>query len=282
MVLHSKPNRLLGRKRTTSPITSKSNSHVKWLRSLHERRGRESSGALLIEGPKAVRQALYSGIAPVSIAISTQLAETAQGTLAAIPQGMRVIEMTPEVFGTVSDTLNSQGIVAAFPLPHWVPEHPYESDMPVLVLDRVQDPGNVGTLIRTAAAVDADCVLLTTGCADPYSPKVVRSSAGAVFAVSIATCTHDVLSRYLANVPKRVAAVGGMPDTIYEADLSGGCAILIGNESSGLSEELLRLATVRVSIPMLRGIESLNAAVAGSILLYESLKQRTEHAGRSI
>ncbi len=252
---------------------------MKWFRNLRERRGREAEGAFLVEGPRALSEALRAGAVPSAVLYSPELSERysyAADVLQRVPPDSLVFAATEPVLQSVGDTATTQGIVAAFALPG-VPSLSFQADTSlVLVLDRLRDPGNVGTLLRSAAAAGADAVLLSLGCADPFNPKVVRSSAGGVFAVQHAVLPWPDIKTLLAVLPRRYAADTAGRRAYYQAELREGCAILIGNEADGLSPEALDLATEVVSIPMANGFESLNAGVAGSLLLFEARKQRQQ------
>lgn len=252
---------------------------MKWFRKLRERRGREAEGAFLVEGPRALSEALRTGAVPAAVLYCPELADRyphVASVLQNVPPESPIFAATESVLESVGDTATTQGIVAAFALPG-APSLRFQPNTSlVLVLDRVRDPGNVGTLLRSAAAGGADAVLLSPGCADPYNPKVVRSSAGGIFAVPHAVLPWGEIRNLLRVLPCRYAADAGGRTFYYQAELREGCAILIGNEADGLSPEALDLATEVVSIPMANGFESLNAGVAGSLLLFEALKQRQQ------
>jgi TrmH family RNA methyltransferase len=145
----------------------------------------------------------------------------------------------------------------------------------VLVLDAVQDPGNVGTLLRSAEAAGVGQVLCGPGTGDVYSPKVVRAAMGAHFTLALqADVSWDALAEMLRATPHIYAAVGAATTPYYAADWRGPAALIIGNEAHGIGREALALATQQVCIPMQGQAESLNAAVAGSIILFEALRQR--------
>lgn len=267
------------RQRNSVLISSRANSHVKWFRALKERRGREASGAFLVEGPRAIQHALSVGATPLRVACGPQLREGNEPILSVVrslPPDVEILRLDANAFEAISDTVTSQGVLAAFPIRNWAPEHPFSPDALVLVLDRVSDPGNLGTLLRSAAAVGCDGALLSPGCADAYNPKVVRSSAGAIFSVDFATVDWNSIQWTLQNLAAKYAADGRAQLAYYEADLKGGCAILIGNEAGGLGSEARALASSEVRIPMMGGVESLNAGVAGSLLMFEALRQRAQ------
>lgn len=264
----------------TPPITSVSNSRVRWLRSLKERRGREAAGAFLVEGPHAIEQALRAGAEPAFTAYAPELltqGDHAARVLQALPEHVSAVPVSERVLASVGDTRTTQGILSTFPLLQQAPDQIVTASGLSLVLDRVRDPGNVGTLLRSAAAAGADVVLLSPECADPFSPKVVRASAGAIFMVPFAVLSWEDFARRLAGLPCVYATQAGADTPYYEADLARPCAILIGNEAAGLGEQARALATRSISIPLAAGVESLNAAVAGSVLLFEARRQRTRH-----
>ncbi len=265
---------------STPSITSVSNSRVRWLKSLKERRGREAAGAFLVEGPHAIEQALRVGAEPALTAYAPELLtqrDHAARVLQALPADVSAVPVSERVLASVGDTRTTQGILAAFPLIQQAPDQMMMASGLSLVLDRVRDPGNVGTLLRSAAAAGADVVLLSPECADPFSPKVVRASVGAIFMVPLMVLSWEDFARRLAGLPCVYATQAEADTPYYEADLARPCAILIGNEAAGLGEQARALATRSISIPLAAGVESLNAAVAGSVLLFEARRQRTRH-----
>lgn len=171
-----------------------------------------------------------------------------------------------------SETVTPQGVVAAARWPEIKPREPGV----VLVLDGVQDPGNVGTLLRSAEAVGVAEVIALRGSADMYSPKVVRAAMGAHFFLSLQIdLTWDDVMSALANVAHIYAADAEATMPYYAADWRQPSALVIGNEANGISPEGLSYATRQITIPMTGRSESLNAAVAGSVVLFEALRQRT-------
>jgi TrmH family RNA methyltransferase len=182
-----------------------------------------------------------------------------------------VVVVADRLFETLSTVDSSTGILAAVPAPRGGPIPP-DADL-VLLLEDVQDPGNVGTLLRSAAAAGARHVALTAGCAFAWSLKTVRAGMGAHFRLNIAEDVDpvDFVRSYRGT---SVALAGGAARSIHELDLRGPVAILVGNEGAGLSAALRHAATVAARIPMPGKAESLNASVAGSLGLFEVLRQR--------
>jgi TrmH family RNA methyltransferase len=177
-----------------------------------------------------------------------------------------------ELFTSISETIASQGAIAVFPFPDLLPD--LTGNPLVLVADGIQDPGNLGTLIRSAAGAGATQLVTLPGTVDPWSPKTVRAAAAAHFLLPISSMTADQLSETL---PANALVIGAdaLAANAYDlADLTGPTLIVIGSEGRGLSEYVQRLISARVSIPLADGVDSLNAGVAGSILLFEAARQR--------
>lgn len=257
-------------------ITSTGNPHVKQLRSLAtDKRERRRERSFVLEGVRLVAAALAAG---VELRLALFAPEQLAGTLA----GQELLEQlvalpacyaaTPQVVAAAAETVSPQGVVAAVAWPSLEPQQPGI----ILVLDSVQDPGNVGTLLRSAEAVGVCEVLCIRGTADVYSPKVVRSAMGAHFHLPLRyDLSWNAVSGALAGVAHVYAASAGARMPYYAADWRQPSALLIGNEASGISAEGQALATKQIAIPMIGRSESLNAAVAGSVILFEALRQRT-------
>jgi TrmH family RNA methyltransferase len=183
-----------------------------------------------------------------------------------------VVVVADKIFESISTVDSATGILAAVPAPRGQPVPP-DADL-VLVLEDVQDPGNVGTLLRSAAAAGAAHAALSPGCAFAWSMKTVRAGMGAHFRLNIAEDV-DLAGMLAAYRGTSVALVGDADRSIYELDLRGPVAIVVGNEGAGLSAAVRARATASARFPMPGGIESLNAAVAGSLGLFEALRQRS-------
>ncbi|MBI9047457.1 MAG: RNA methyltransferase, partial [Anaerolineaceae bacterium] len=186
------------------------------------------------------------------------------------------IEVTPQIMREIADTETPQGLLAIFPAFELMP--PSSLDF-VLILDNIRDPGNLGTLLRTAKAAGIQAVILTPGTADPFSNKVLRSGMGAQFSLPILTRNWDQISMQFKEAlqpPLKFIASETHANTYWEADLSTPLALIIGSEAHGISTDAIHQADECISIPMPGEIESLNAATAGSILIYEILRQRSQ------
>jgi TrmH family RNA methyltransferase len=271
-------------------ITSPSNQHIALLRSLQTKKGRDAEGAFLIEGPHLLEAAMEAHVTPRLIVFDPEhLARTLAGrrSLGQIEElrarGAEVFDASPAAIERASDTQTPQGVVAALAAEdvsaQRVRARRRGRMRPVLlVLDAVNDPGNVGTILRSALAADVDEVLLAPDCADPLSPKVVRAGSGAHFLLPIrADQTWQEVADALAGSPivGQVVVTEAGAHTPYDAiDLTQRTAVVIGNEAHGVSPQAIRLATHRVRIPMWNKVESLNAAIAASVILFESARQR--------
>jgi TrmH family RNA methyltransferase len=172
----------------------------------------------------------------------------------------------------LSDTETPQGIAAVFPLPKISPR---PNPNLTLILDRVRDPGNVGTMLRTAWAANVDSVVLAPETADAFNPKVVRAAMGAHFHLPIAHASWNEITEQLKSVPRIYLSDTASEMSYTRADWSSPCALIVGGEAEGASDDARKLATATISIPMPGNAESLNAAVAAGILLFEAVRPRT-------
>lgn len=250
-------------------ITSRTNPLMAHIRRLASSRAhRYETGEFLGDGVKLLEEALRWG-AELTVAVHT--AETA---LPPVPAGVRVVEVPGDVMRSISPMESPQGalFLARMPaagLPGALDGRRY------LALEGVQDPGNVGTILRTADAFEADGVLLLPGCADPYGPKTVRASMGAVFRCPAWQCTLGQLRELAgqADLPLYGAALGEDTADVREVDLRR-AVILVGSEGKGLSGEALTACRRTLRIPMGWRCESLNAAAAAAVLLWEGYRAR--------
>ncbi|MFW6108557.1 MAG: TrmH family RNA methyltransferase [bacterium] len=265
---------------TPQALTSDQNPRVKRARKLTRRRQREKLGLFLAEGPHVVETALETGAAAEEVFCTTSFLERHAALaerLAASPWPVWVVAET--TLEALADTEHSQGVAAVARLPAEAPEPRVQPGLLVLVLEGVGDPGNVGTAVRAAHAAGATMVVLGGGCCDRFNAKAVRASAGSVFAVPTRrTDATATLLRRLAEAGAQVVAAEARAERLcWEADLRGAAVLVVGSEARGLSEAVLAAAGERVRVPMPGGAESLNAAMAAGVLLYEAVRQR--HGG---
>jgi TrmH family RNA methyltransferase len=233
---------------------------------------RRRRGLTVIEGAHLVEACLDAGYPVAQLFASRGAAQSGAGAaLLARTRSIEAVELADALFDAVSGVEAPTGILAVVPTPAGRPVPP--GARLCLALEDLQDPGNVGTLLRSAAAAGVEHVLLSPTCAFAWSPKVLRAGQGAHFALNIVEGA-DLAGFAAAFAGTTVALAGGAKASIYETDLRGPVAFLVGNEGSGLSPGLAAAATVRVRIPMPGRAESLNAGVAGSIALFEAVRQR--------
>ena len=273
-------------------ITSPANPRIRALQDLHTARGRKKSGLFLMEGPHLLETLLDAGMMPYEVYYQPELLQrTPSGRflfnrilhLFALPPD-RLIEVSERVIEALGDAQTSQGVVSVMPVEAFKAERLLALREPkprpaLLILDNLADPGNMGTLLRTALAADVQEVLLTAGCVDCYSPKVVRSAAGAHVALPIETnlsweTIAEKVSMHCTNQRRVLLAEAGRSDLYFAQDLTAPFALIIGNEAQGPSAEARPLATMTITIPLANGVESLNAAMAAGIILYEAVRQR--------
>jgi TrmH family RNA methyltransferase len=256
-------------------ITSTKNTKIKEIKALQaKKRNRIKSGSFVVEGVRVLEDALASGLAPTLVLYSEDLQKRGMALIEkTLELGAQVESAMPHVMSAASDTKNSQGILMVFPFPN-IPETKNISS--VLILDKVRDPGNMGTLLRSASAADLDAVWLSPNCVDPFSPKVVRAGMGAHFKLPVISLDYEQIANRLSNHQLHLFISEMDADMNYfEANFNNPSAIVIGSEAVGTSNELLALPHTSVSIPMPGKVESLNAAVAGSLLIFELVRQRT-------
>ena len=182
------------------------------------------------------------------------------------------------MFKNIAQTKTSQGVIAAVRRPVVSPEDIVGSGGPgnFVVLDRLQDPGNIGTIIRTADAAGYDLVIAVKGTADVFSPKTVRAAAGSLFRIPVLFVdTEEELPRFTRAAGKKLTAASPSGSRYYyEEDLSRDIALIVGNEGNGVSRSLMEKADMKIRIPMSGTIESLNASVAAAILMYETVRAK--------
>ena len=254
-------------------LTSVQNPTIKRIKALKDKKARETQGQMLVEGEKLMLEAAQAGLSPSDVLIESSQAEKFSVLARAMEQAGAHVYLAPRhVLEAACDTKTPQGACGAFTLP--IPFDPENAPERLVVLDGVQDPGNVGTIWRTADAAGLNGMLLAASGADPFSPKVQRAAMGSGFRVPVRVTGSlpaelDTLRRLGYRVI--VSALDGAP--FYEG--MPHCekfALVIGNEARGVSDEVSAVADVRLKLPMRGGAESLNAAVAAGIMMYELMK----------
>lgn len=255
-------------------VASRDNPLVKRLRALSGRaRERREQGLALLDGPHLVAAALAHGIELREVVIAEGAA--ARPEIAALSEACRNVPrwcLPDALFAQVSAVDHPAGILAVMAIPAPPPAPPVRNTL--VVLDGVQDPGNLGTLLRTAAAAGIGTALLTAGCAQAWSPRVLRAGMGAHF--QLALVEQAPVAALLQGYPGAIlaTALDAGAVSLFDTDLRGPVAWLFGSEGQGLSAELAALATGRLTIPLAPGTESLNVAAAAAVCLFEQVRQR--------
>ncbi len=252
-------------------ITSLSNEKVKHGRALlHQRKARERHQQFVVEGVRMIQEVERAGIEPALLFCAHEFlqSENGQGVAQRWPQRVEVV--STNVLASISDTVTPQGVVAVIPFPRI---EPTKRDL-LLIVDNVRDPGNLGTLLRSALAAGVDEVLVSVGSADVFSPKVVRAAMGAHLRLPM---QHDLdwaaIAVRVSHTQILLADAAGELD--YDQwDWCKPSALIVGGEAEGASDASRALAPQHVRVPMRGDSESLNAAMAGSIILFEAARQR--------
>jgi TrmH family RNA methyltransferase len=258
------------------PIRSRSNAVVRRFRALKERAGGDLA---LLEGTKLVEEALAAGVRIVEVAASprARLKPRGRAVLAALQEGGVPVRLVDEeVLASISEAETSQGLLAVARRPAFAEQDLFRGQPLLLVAVGIQNPGNVGALLRAAEAAGATGAYLAEGCADTFSWKALRGSMGSAFRLPHLRRgrARETLERLRDRGVATVAALSTARTRYDDVDLTRPVAFLVGNEGAGLDEELLAAASARVAIPMRGGVESLNVAVAAGILLFEAARQR--------
>ena len=259
-----------------APITSRNHDVVKRLRKLGTRNYRERSGTFLVEGLNLLQEATDAGARFRELAYVDSRAEEAAFLRSRLPGPVALYEISADLMGWVSDVVTAQGIVGVLDQV----DTPYE-DLDfreatlLMVADQVRDPGNLGSLLRIAGSVGVDAFLMTSGCVDPYNPKVVRSAAGAHFHVKMVRGIE--LARLKGDINGGMSLLGLDPrgETDYlNVDMANPVALMVGNEAFGIMEEDQGLLDGTIHISMPGRSESLNVATAAAVVLFEAVRQR--------
>lgn len=259
-------------------ISSPQNQHVQLMRSLATQgKARRKEQAFLAEGARLVEDGLRSGFVPRLVAFKEELSQRASETMdmawavkVDAQAGFPILQIEDRLFDELTDTEASQGIMAVFDIPE--PALPETLDF-VLLLDQVRDPGNMGTVLRTAEAAGVQAVFILPGTTDPWAPKVTRSAMGSHFRLPILHWGIEALEALLHDMPVYYADMDGAI-SFWQADFKGKTALLMGGEADGASQLGLELAKTSVRIPMAGSTESLNAAVSAALLMFEVARQR--------
>ncbi|KGF10092.1 hypothetical protein HMPREF1635_00440 [Clostridiales bacterium S5-A14a] len=269
-------------------ITSKDNAIFKLIKSLKVKKNRIREALFVVEGPKQVIEAGSSryGIRYLVVRRDRLDFFNNDGFFEEIPSTkVEIISMDESLFRQIADTENSQGILAVLSYEMLSGEdlmRQISADSNVLILDRLQDPGNIGTLVRTAEGAGFKGVVLLKGSGDVFSPKAIRAGGGATLRMPVTMLDDAYSLRELSDRFSKRLVVTDVSSGLayYDVDLSENVFLVMGNEGRGVSKEVLDLADVRINIPTEGLLESLNVATAGAILMMDSLRQNKNRIGR--
>lgn len=248
-------------------ITSSANDRIKWLIRLRERRHRDAEGVFVVEGERLYRRAISVGLVPDVVF-----------TDGAVDIGREMVRVHPSVLDKISYRSRSEGLIAVFPqFDVGIGRIALSATPLLLIAEDIEKPGNLGAMMRTAAAAGVDAVISVGSTVDPFNPNTVRSSTGALFTVPLAVSSWEEATSWLEE--RGIDLVAASPDgaeSLWESDLTRAVAVVIGAEDRGLSERAVSLAAQTVLIPQsVTGVDSLNASVAAAVVLFEAVRQRT-------
>ena len=257
-------------------IRSSANPLIKRIRSLQRRKARYQERAFVVEGVRAVTDVLTAGAQPEMIALREDAAD--QDFLQELEEkGLSWRMVDARLFESLTDQPHPQGVLAVVPMLEYASSIPSRDSKGIplsMLLDGVRDPGNLGTLLRSAAGAGVDHVYLSPDTVDPYNPRAVRAAMGAHFRVGFSQITLSMISDVLSSA-RTVGLAEADGDVDYDAvDWTSSALIIVGGEANGASILVRKMAPMKVRIPLASDVESLNAAVAGSLLVFEAARQR--------
>ncbi|MEW8956423.1 TrmH family RNA methyltransferase [Clostridium sp.] len=253
-------------------IESKDNTFIKEVKKLKDRKQRKASKQFLVEGIKSIEEVISSSYTLDSILYSHKV----EGKIDSIIEGLthsnvKIYEIKHEILKSLCSTENPQGVLAVVNMKDFKVDV-LNNGFYVLV-DKVQDPGNIGTIIRSAHASGAKGIIVTKGTVDIFNDKALRSTMGSAFHIPIIEDDGDILPYLKSKGYKFLVSSLQSDKNFFEVDLKGNLVLCVGNEGSGISDYIYDLGDIRVKIPMPGGAESLNVAVASSIMMFEIVRQ---------
>lgn len=262
-------------------ITSRDNLLVKYLKDLREKSSfRREERAFIVEGVSLAEEALYAGCLQKLVVAEghERRHEIERLEKAANSRKLEVVRLSAALMKAVSSLTTPPGVMAIAKMPVWSEEEVLKSRRPLLLLCGLQDPGNMGTIIRTAEAAGAGGVFCAPGTVDPFNPKVARGSMGSILRVPVIGVDDTLaLLKRVSGAGYAVLATGaGATETCFGVDLPPPFLLLVGQEASGVPDDMLSSVDRTISIPMEGKVESLNAAMAAGIILFEAKRQRAE------
>ncbi len=258
-------------------ITSAKNPKVKRLLALQEKSAlRRESGLFVVEGRRELEHCIAAGFVPEAVFVCSELAPQGQQPGGSLDSGPNVFYLSKEVYAKVAYRGGTEGVIAEVRAKDLKLEDLKLRKNPlVMVLESVEKPGNLGAVLRSADAAGADAVLVCDPLTDIYNPNLIRASIGAVFTVPIVCCSSEEAIAWLKAGGIRILTAQLQDSSpYYDVDMTCGTAIVMGTESTGLSDIWRKAADAHILIPMLGSLDSLNVSVSAAILLYEAVRQR--------
>lgn len=259
-------------------ITSSNNSFIKDIKKLDRKRNRWKENKFIIEGIKLIEEAILEGVRLYSIIFSESFSNLDEfdEIVSKLDKNIEKYIVTDSIFNEITDTETPQGVLGVIGFNSISLDEITNIEKPVLLfLDGLQDPGNLGTIIRTADAFNIDGIILGEGTVDPYNPKVVRATMGSIFRTKMySSKNNDECIEHFRTKNIKIISTDLNGDLLDSKDIIGGSIFVIGNESKGVSEKILGVSDRNIRIPMPGNAESLNAGVAASIIMYEAMKSR--------
>lgn len=260
-------------------ISSSQNDKVKYLNKLYRSRKRRQEGVFILEGKRLIEAALAGGADFKQVFLTPAFFKSAENKklIALLEKEAEIIFLTEELLQKTASTVNPQGVLALVKEAVFKGKDFYQGKNKILLLDRIQDPGNMGTMIRTAAAAGFDGIIALKGSVDIYNQKVIRSTMGGIFSIPIRQKVDQ--QKFLAEINQQAAAYELTAADLkaaeyhYQHQYPKKLILMVGNEANGLEPELLNQAEARIKIPLAGDVESLNAAVAASVITFEILSQ---------
>lgn len=260
-------------------ITSLSNKHIKHIRMLHKRKFREKNNEFIIEGLRIIEHGINNNANISAVYYGEEIAKTNRGRALLdkiIHSNIDLYKVNEKILKEISTTDNSQGIIGVVKIKTYDLNDIIDRDKFILViLDRLQDPGNVGTIIRTADSAGIDGIIALKGTVDIYNSKTIRSTMGSIFTLPVIYIDEawEIINELKSRDVDIIATTLQAEKYHFQANYRNKSAVIIGNEANGISDDLVELSNLKVKIPIIGKAESLNASIASGIIMYEIVRQ---------
>ncbi|MCE5194654.1 MAG: RNA methyltransferase [Nitrospiraceae bacterium] len=260
-------------------ISSAVNQKIKEIIDIKNKRGKYKGNAFILDGPHLIEMALASGTKISRVLITEKFASKKEGraVLTLLKNKAEIFEVEERIIAKIADTETPQGILAVASYPSVrLSDIKFKSDPFLIIIDNIQEPGNLGAIIRTADAAGADAVIILKGTCDIFMQKTLRATAGSIFNIQVVSSSTDEVIKWLkANNITLISTAADAQLSIFDADIKKASAFVFGNEAHGISAEIQKNADLVLSIPIMGKAESLNVAVCAAICLYEAVRQKT-------